>query len=172
MLSSVEIAHDFPAWERSLNRINFPPTPLPSSSPPQLARNRGQQTTRCPSPLQRDVGPSPPRSTEESAEGRRNQGGPKKWEAHAVRCENETRRKSCLILAVLISHTTTDHLQPPSILDTLTSAHRNAGSPTTTQAAQRGRRQSNDNAGSQTTTRVTDCRCTQPNDDAGSQMQA
>ena len=97
---------------------SFCPHPPPPHLAAQLAPNRGAPPIRCPSPLLRDVGPPPPRSTDGyGREGTR--GGTQKWEAQEVRRENETRILSCLVLVVLILPTP----PAPSLLDTPTSGH-------------------------------------------------
>ena len=86
---------------------------LPSSHPPPPPRRLSSLPTTeltptwCPSPLLRDVGPSPSRSMKETAKGNEEpQGGPMKWEAQQVRHKDEPRLLSWFGFAL-------SHSSPP-----------------------------------------------------------
>jgi len=80
-----------------------PPPPRRLSSLPTTELT----PTWCPSPLLRDVGPSPSRSMKETAKGNEEpQGGPMKWEAQQVRHKDEPRLLSWFGFAL-------SHSSPP-----------------------------------------------------------
>jgi hypothetical protein len=96
-----------------------PPPPLRRHHPGSLLTT-DLKPKQCPSPLMRDVGPSPCRSTQDNTKGGRTgmqDQGSREGDTGASR--NETR--SCLVAHCSdISHTAADPLGTPSILDTPT----------------------------------------------------